>query len=181
MEYIGEHLLIGKVGNVFVLLSFVFALIAGISYFFAARENDEAPSWKRIARISFRIHGLSVIGIVAVLFFMLRNHYFEYEYVWQHSNRIMPMRYILSCFWEGQEGSFLLWTFWHVIIGVILQRTSKNWEAPVMTIVSLVQAFLTSMLLGIFIFEHRIGSNPFTILLREHPDFNVYPFFSMPD
>ncbi len=180
MEYIGEHLWVGKVGNVFVILSFVFALLASISYFFSAQEKESASSWKRIARVSFRIHGLSVIGIVVSLFIMLMNHYFEYEYVWHHSNKEMPIRYILSCFWEGQEGSFLLWTFWHVVIGIILQRSAKNWEAPVMTIISLVQAFLASMLLGIFVFEHRIGSNPFTVLLREHPDFSKIPLFSDP-
>ena len=177
MEYVGEHLWIGKLGNIFVILSFVMALLASVSYFFASRDNDAAASWKRIARISFRAHGLAVFGIVATLFFMLMNHYFEYEYVWHHSNKEMPMRYILSCFWEGQEGSFLLWTFWHVFIGLILQRSAKNFEAPVMTVISLVQAFLASMLLGIFIFEYRIGSNPFTVLLREHPDFANIPLF----
>ncbi len=181
MEYIGEHLLIGKVGNLFVILSFVFALLASISYFFAAKENEESSSWKNIARIAFRIHGFSVLGIVGALFIMLYNHFFEYEYVWHHSNKEMPMRYILSCFWEGQEGSFLLWTFWHVVIGFILQRKAKEWEAPVMTMVSLVQAFLTSMLLGIFIFEYRIGSNPFTVLLRNHPDFSNIPLFQNPN
>lgn len=181
MEYVGEHLGIGKVGNVFVILSFVFALLASISYFFAAKDNEEAASWKSIARIAFRLHGVSVIGIVATLFIMIQNHYFEYEYVWHHSNRAMPIRYILSCFWEGQEGSFLLWTFWHVVLGLILQITAKKWEAPVMATISIVQAFLASMLLGVFIFDYRIGSNPFTILIREHPDFNIYPFFSMSD
>ncbi len=180
MEYVGEHLKTGIVGNVFVILSFVFALVASLAYFFAARDNEEAPSWKRFARIAFRIHGFSVFGIVATLFVMLYNHYFEFQYVYQHSNKAMPMRYILSCFWEGQEGSFLLWTFWHVVIGLILQRTAKNWEAPVMSTISLVQAFLTSMLLGIFIFEHRIGSNPFTVLLREHPNFKNIPLFTNP-
>ncbi|MCW3101796.1 MAG: cytochrome c biosis factor [Bacteroidetes bacterium] len=182
MEYIGEHLVIGKVGNVFVILSFVFALLASVSYFFAARDNDEAPSWRNIARWSFRIHGFSVFGIVGTLFIMLYNHYFEYEYVWHHSNKEMPMRYILSCFWEGQEGSFLLWTFWHVVIGFVLQRKAKEWEAPVMSVLSLVQAFLASMLLGLFIFgEHRIGSNPFTVLLREHPDYGAIPLFQNAD
>ena len=137
MEYIGEHLGIGKVGNVFVILSFVFALVASLSYFFAAKDNDDSASWKKIARISFRMHALSVMGIVGTLFVMLMNHYFEYEYVWHHSNRIMPMRYIMSCFWEGQEGSFLLWTFWHVVLGLILQRTAKNFEAPVMSVIAL--------------------------------------------
>ena len=177
MEYLNEHIGIGKIGNIFVILSFVFALLSSISYFFAARINEDTASWKRIARISFRIHGLSVIGIVGTLFVMLYSHYFEYEYVWHHSSKAMPMRYILSCFWEGQEGSFLLWTFWHVFIGLILQRSAKTFEAPVMSIVALVQAFLGSMLLGIFVFEHRIGSNPFTVLLRNHPDFANIPLF----
>lgn len=175
MEYIGEHLLIGKIGNVFVILSFVFALIASLSYFFAARDNDETASWKKLGRLAFRIHGFSVFGIVVTLFIMLYNHYFEYEYIWHHSNTEMQKRYILSCFWEGQEGSFLLWTFWHVVIGFILQRSAKNWEAPVLSVISLVQAFLASMLLGIIIGDHRIGSNPFTVLLREHPNFAHIP------
>ncbi|MFY9308355.1 MAG: cytochrome c biogenesis protein CcsA [Bacteroidia bacterium] len=181
MEYIGEHLWIGKIGNVFVILSFTFALLASIAYFFASRDNEETFSWKRLARIAFRIHSVAVIGIVSTLFIMLANHYFEYEYVWHHSNKEMPLRYILSCFWEGQEGSFLLWTFWHVLLGLILQRTAKNFEAPVMATISFVQVFLASMLLGVFIFEHRIGSNPFTVLLREHPDFANTPIFSKPD
>lgn len=181
MEYVGEHLLIGQIGNVFVILSFVFALIASISYFFAARDNDEAPAWKNLGRIAFRIHGISVFGIVVTLFIMLYNHYFEYEYVWHHSNTQMQKRYIFSCFWEGQEGSFLLWSFWHAVIGLILQRSAKNWEAPVMSVVSLVQVFLASMLLGIVISEHRIGSNPFTVLLRDHPNFRNAPIFTNPN
>ncbi|HET6227044.1 MAG TPA: cytochrome c biogenesis protein CcsA [Bacteroidia bacterium] len=194
MEYIGEHLLIGKIGNVFVILSFVFALVASLSYFFAARDNEETIAWKKLGRIAFQIHGFAVFGIVCTLFIMLYNHYFEYEYVWHHSNKQMPMRYIFSCFWEGQEGSFLLWTFWHVVIGLILQRYAKNWEAPVMSVISLVQAFLATMLLGIiigdckiglgggellFIKDLHIGSNPFTVLLREHPAFINAPFLDL--
>ncbi|MCW3084336.1 MAG: cytochrome c biosis factor [Bacteroidetes bacterium] len=184
MEYTGEHTYIGEIGNVFVILSFVFALLASISYFFAARDNEQALSWKRIARWSFRIHGISVFGIVATLFVMLYNHYFEYEYVWHHSSKTMQMRYILSCFWEGQEGSFLLWTFWHVVIGFILQRKAKEWEAPVLSVIALVQTFLTSMLLGLYIgSDHpiKIGSNPFTVLLRNHPDFYNIPLFTNPN
>jgi cytochrome c-type biogenesis protein CcmF len=177
MQYINEHIGIGQLGNVFVLLSFTFALLASTAYFFAAKENEETQSWRKIARIAFRIHAFAVFGIVATLFYMLFNHYFEYEYVWHHSSKAMPMRYILSCFWEGQEGSFLLWTFWHVVLGLILQRIEKTFEAPVMAVISLVQTFLASMLLGVFIFEYRIGSNPFTVLLREHPDYSAIPLF----
>ncbi|MBL7892686.1 MAG: cytochrome c biogenesis protein CcsA, partial [Bacteroidia bacterium] len=162
-------------------LAFVSALFSAIAYFNASKEISSASSWKKLARLSFRIHSLAVLGIVATLFYMLRYHLFEYEYVWHHSNTEMRMRYILSCFWEGQEGSFLLWSFWHVVIGNILIRTAKDWEAPVMATVAAVQMFLASMLLGVYIFEYKIGSNPFTVLLREHPDFGNIPLFQNPN
>lgn len=180
MQYIGEHLWAGELGNIFVIISFIAALLASVSYFSAA-NNPTDQGWKRIAKISFRIHSLSVLGIVGTLFIMLFNHYFEYQYVWQHSNKEMDMQYIASCFWEGQEGSFLLWAFWHVVLGFFLMRRSGEWEAPVMCIVSLVQVFLCSMLLGIYLFDYKIGSNPFTVLLREHPDYANLPFVQNPN
>jgi cytochrome c-type biogenesis protein CcmF len=126
------------------------------------------------------LHSLGVFGIIGVLFFILFNHYFEVHYVWQHSNKAMQMKYILSCFWEGQEGSFLLWTFWNMVLGNILMRTSRDWEFSTMTIVALVQVFLASMLLGVYVGDVHIGSNPF-LLLREHPEFKDFPFVQKAD
>ena len=180
MEYIGEHSLIGQLGHFFVLLSFVAAILATVGYFFAARNEIEDPSWKRIGRIGYVIHGVGVAGIISCMFVMLINHYYEYDYVWKHSSNIMPMRYILSCFWEGQEGSFLLWTFWHVVIGLLLMRSAKKWEAPVMTIFSVVQVFLASMLLGLYFGEYRLGNNPF-LLIRELPDNIGLPWTDLPN
>ena len=174
IKFIGEHLLPGQLGNFFVILSFVFSILATVS-FFSAAKNPLENSWLKLARLSFRIHSFSVIGIIVTLFIMIMNHYFEYQYVWQHSSKILPMRYMLSCFWEGQEGSFLLWSFWHIILGNILLKISDSFQAPVMTVVSSVQVFLSSMLLGVFVFDYRIGSNPF-LLLREHPEFSNLPF-----
>ena len=88
------------------------------------------------------------------------------------------MRYIMSCFWEGQEGSFLLWLFWQSILGLILMRSAKTLETPVMAVVSLAQVFLGSMLLGIYVLDYKIGSNPFTSLLREMPEFSNIPLFT---
>ena len=179
IQYIGEHLLPGQVGNFFVVLSFVAALFSFIAYYFSSREALLENSWKTLARSSFRVHAISVVGIMSTLFYMIFNHYFEYQYVWQHSSKALPVRYMLSCFWEGQEGSFLLWTFWHAILGLILMRFSKTWEAPVMAVFSSVQVFLASMLLGVFVFGYRLGSNPF-MLLREHPEFMNLPFVKIP-
>jgi cytochrome c-type biogenesis protein CcmF len=68
-----------------------------------------------------------------------------------------------------------------MVIGVVFLFIRNKWEAPVLSIFGLVQAFLMSMLLGVYFFEYRLGSNPFTALLREHPDFSDIPLFTNPN
>ena len=179
INYVGEHLWIGEIGNLFIILSFVASLFTTISFFQATRQKDD--SWEKLGILSFRVHSFAALTIIGLLFVMLANNYFEYHWVWSHSSSTMPMRYLLSAFWEGQEGSFLLWTFWHVVIGNILIYTAKNWRRSVMTVVSSVQLFLASMILGVFIIDFKLGSNPFTQLLRDHPDFANLPMFANPN
>jgi len=166
MDYIGEHLLPGQLGHFFIVLSLVASFVASFAYFKAVRNADKAVGdyWKKLARISFVIETVSVISIFSILFYIIYNHLFEYKYAWQHSSRSLEFKYLLSCFWEGQEGSTLLWSFWHCILGLVLIRTSKTWEAPVMSVVSFVQFCLATMLTGLYIFGWKMGSNPFTLL-----------------
>jgi cytochrome c-type biogenesis protein CcmF len=176
----GEHLWVGQLGNAFIVLSFIAALFSGIGYYFYSKEVLTSE-WKKFANTAFSIHSISILGIAGTLFFMLFNHYYEYAYVYQHSNNEMPMQYIMSCFWEGQEGSFLLWAFWNVVLGNILRKTiDAKWEAPTMAIFALVQVFIASMLLGVFIGDYKLGSNPF-LLLREHSEYSKLPFLNVPD
>ncbi|MGJ1432771.1 heme lyase CcmF/NrfE family subunit [Sphingobacterium spiritivorum] len=180
VNYVGEHLLPGKIGQFFVILAFGSALLSFISYYFSTR-NPEDSSWKRIARIGVWVNAASVVAIGAMLFYIIYNHLFEYHYAWSHSSKALPTHYIISSFWEGQEGSFWLWTFWQVVLSSILLFKAKTWESPVMTFVMLCQAFLASMLLGIELFGYRVGSSPF-ILLRnalEAPIFSDPNYLSM--
>ena len=165
VKFVGENLLPGQIGQFFVILSFGAALFSLVSYFFAAK-NPEETSWKKLGRIGFWLNALSIFVIGATLFYIIYNHLFEYHYAWAHSSTTLPTHYIISAFWEGQEGSFWLWMFWQVILGIVLVFKSKSWEAPVMTFVMLCQVFLSSMLIGVEVFGSRIGSSPF-ILLRE--------------
>lgn len=178
ISYIGEQLWWGWIGNLLVILSFTASLLAAASYWYGHKTGDDG--WRSLARKAFFVHAASVVGIIGLLMFLITRHRFEYYYVWEHSNTQMPMRYILSCLWEGQEGSFLLWTFWHILLGLLLIRWSGVWENTVMFIVSLAQVFLASMILGVVILGYKVGSNPFT-LLREHPDFAQLPFIRFPD
>jgi cytochrome c-type biogenesis protein CcmF len=168
MDYIGEQLWAGQLGRLLILLSLISSVLATVAYFKAANAKSlaDASSWRQFGRISFSIDVLSVIGVFGVLLYIISAHRFEYLYAWSHSERSLNFKYLLSCIWEGQEGSFLLWTFWHGILGLILIRTAKNWEAPVMTVVSFAQACLATMIMGMYFFGAKVGSNPF-LLVRE--------------
>lgn len=170
IQFYGETLLPGKVGQFFIVLAFAASLLSTIAYFFATKNKDLADkSWKNLGRIGFYVNIVSILGIGTTLFYLILNHYYEYNYVYQHSSKSLPVYYIISAFWEGQEGSFWLWAFWQSLIGAILIWKAKTWENGVMTVVAFSQLFLTSMLLGVEIFGQRIGSSPF-ILLREARD-----------
>jgi cytochrome c-type biogenesis protein CcmF len=178
IQYIGEHLQPGILGNIFVVLSFISALVAAVSYYFSTTTGDNG--WRSIGRGAFLVHSLSVVAVIVTVFYLIINQYFEYDYVWKHSSKQMPLRYIFACFWEGQEGSYLLWMFWHVLIGSILIRRAREWESPVLGVFSLVQLFLASMMLGVYVMGQKIGSNPFT-LIRNLPENIGLPWTMLPD
>jgi cytochrome c-type biogenesis protein CcmF len=168
MNYVGEHLLPGQIGHFLIILSLVASLVATVAYFKStnAKTLALAASWKKIARAAFLIDAFSVISIIVIIVAIISNHYYEYHYAWNHSDRSLAPKYLLSSTWEGQEGSFLLWTLWHGVLGIIVMFTAKKWEAPVMTVISFAQLCLATMILGVYIFDIKLGSNPF--LLSRH-------------
>ena len=176
ITYTGEHLLIGQIGLFLTLLAFFTALVAAYANFKAAtvKELLEEKPWQQLSRISFIVNAVAVVGLFLTLYLIIYNHYFEYKYAHQHSKRSLDMQYLLSCFWEGQEGSFMLWGFWNAVLGVLLIKWAKKWEFPVMTVMSLVQLFLASFLIGIYFFDIRIGTNPFVLMRNEFPDAPIF-------
>ena len=167
---------IGNLGHFMTIVAFVSALVTAFAYFQYFKANEiEKASWRRFSRISFYIHGVSSAMIAFSLFEIIYNHRFEYFYAYSHSSKALPVHYMISSFWEGQEGAFILWIVWNVLLGVTLIHTNKFWEGPVMIVFALVQAFLVSMILGVVIGDLKLGSSPF-ILLR---DATAAPIFEM--
>jgi cytochrome c-type biogenesis protein CcmF len=176
IKYIGEHLLLGQIGNFITLLAFCSSLLSVYAYYKATVHADELSEgpWLKLGRVSFIINAIAMVALFVVLYLIIYNHYFEYKYAHQHSKRSLDMQYLLSCFWEGQEGSFMLWGFWNAVLGLVLIRTAKKWESSVVFTVALVQVFLASYLLGIYIFDLRIGTNPFVLMRNEFPDAPIF-------
>ena len=178
MDYIGEHLLPGRIGHLLIIVSFVASLVATFAYYksFRSPEVEDQRDWKKLARLAFLIDAVSVVGVFLILYFLIANHRYEYLYVYKNSGNDLEPKYILSSLWSASEGSFLLWTVWHAALGIVLMFTSKKWEGPVMMVLSFAQACLATMMLGIYFFKTKIGSNPFALFRNEMSDLPVFGF-----
>lgn len=165
-----ENMLPGNIGQLFIILSFFAAVVAAISYFFAAKKENTpgALSWLKMGRWSFALHAFFVITVFVTLFYIIQNHLFEYYYAWRHTSVGLDPKYLLAAFWEGGEGSFLLWIFWQAVLGLILMWKAKDWESRTMFIVAVVQALLTTFIMGIYLTpDIKLGTSPFVLLKHE--------------
>jgi len=181
IQYLGEHILPGLLGKILIGFSFLSAVLATAFYLFSffLKEKNE-KRWLFGSRGFYFLHVVSLFGVASVLYYLIFQHYFEYAYVWQYSSTSLPVSYIISCFWAGQEGSFLVWALGQAFIGLILIFIAREWEKPVMAVVSFSQLFVTSMLLGIQVLGIKIGGSPF-MLLRETLGTVHGTIFSQPD
>lgn len=174
MNFIGEHLFPGQLGHFFVIFAFIASLLATIAFFISSGkiQTPEHQYWLRFARIAFFAQVISLVIIFGTVLYICSSHLYEYMYAYKHASLELEKKYLLACIWEGQEGSFLLWSICHAVFGsiIILKRKSdalKGWEAPVMTVISLAQFFLLLMILGIYIGDIRIGKSLFALTRNE--------------
>jgi len=111
------------------------ALLAGtasaLTYLWVDRgRKDLLP----LARTLYTAFTVSVVASAAILMTLLLQHRFDVSYVNSYSALDLPLHFLISTFWAGQEGSFLLWCFWGSLIGLFVWRSAKEQEAPVMVV-----------------------------------------------
>ena len=107
------------------------------------------------ARLGYYIMVI-LVGLAALyLLHLLLAHQFQVAYVYRYSSKDLPLGYLISAFWAGQEGSFLLWAFLTAIMGMVLIKTAREFEPVAMLVINLVQGFFLLIL---------IKASPFEIL-----------------
>ncbi len=111
------------------------ALFAGLAsivlYFRADRGHAGALP---LARSAYAAFATCIVAAAGTLMALLIQHRFDVAYVNSYSSRELPFHFLISTFWAGQEGSFLLWCFWGAIIGLFVWRSAREQEAPVMIV-----------------------------------------------
>lgn len=161
--------MLGITGNLFLTASFVCA-IAGL-IFYAISANSDNQKFEKLSDRLWQAKGLAVLISSAILIYLIVDHQFQYFYVWNYSSLDLELHYLLSTFYGGQEGSFMLWILCSFLIGLGLIRwTRKPYKAPVMFVMTLTQLFLISMLLGWDLFGLKLGASPFRTIAQEMPN-----------
>ncbi len=114
------HYTIGNVGHFLVIVSFILSLVSSFSFFRSVTAKAEHLQKGHLSdgRLLFFVHSGAVLAVIIVLLLIIYNNYFEYHYAYTHASRLLPVHFMISCFWEGQEGSFLLWIFWNCALGL---------------------------------------------------------------
>ena len=109
----------------------LFGLASAFTYLRVDRgRRDLLP----LARTAYSAFAVSVVAAAAILMTLILQHRFDVSYVNSYSGADLPLHFLISTFWAGQEGSFLLWCFWGSLIGLFVWRSAKEQEAPVMIV-----------------------------------------------
>jgi len=177
MDYNFEHLIPGTIGKVSILLACIFVLASALTAIIYNSQKNKNAHLFSFSRNLYVAHFALILTACIALYYIILNHYFEYNYVWRHSSLNTPIEYIISCFWAGQEGSFLLWILIQAFIGLFLIRKKNKHTATVLAVFALVQFLLLLNIIGMRIGGIQIGTGPF-FLLREISD---DPLFNNPD
>ncbi len=150
----------GAVGAVLIKIAFFSVLCASALYYRRHRGSIGLPVL--LARSAYYLAAASLCGAALLLLWAILTHQFQYTYVWNYSSTDLPLPLLLSTFYAGQEGSFLLWALFTALIGIFLIRyaSSKGYEAEVLSPYGLILGFLSLML---------IVKNPFSFIWESFP------------
>jgi cytochrome c-type biogenesis protein CcmF len=141
------------IGRILIYIAFVSVLFATIGYYLGFRgRRNLIPK----ARLSYHISAVMVILASAFLLYLILTHQFQYTYVWSYSSTDLSTPLLISTFYAGQEGSFMLWTFYTSILGLFLMSYARRngYEPEVMSVYSLVKVFLLLILIVKSPFEY---------------------------
>jgi cytochrome c-type biogenesis protein CcmF len=123
-----------------------FAALSASTVFYALsiRGRQDARSW---ARQFYALATFAVFLAAAVLLFLILKHDFRLHYVFSYSDRSLSVPYLISTMWAGQEGSFLLWLMWGMIVGLPLMRYAHHYEDRTLLVYNVAQLSLLVILL----------------------------------
>lgn len=155
-------------GQLAILFALACNVIAGLAFFMVARGNR---SFERLASLGYHLFTLCTGAAVVWLYYLFFSHNYAFKYVYEYCDRSQPLAYIISGFWGGQEGTYLLWLFLNALFGYIIITRGGQYKYWAMSIFSVINLFFLMILIKLSPFAllpvaqaDGLGLNP---LLRD--------------
>jgi len=128
-------------GNVALFAGLCSAILSAVVYYRSATSRKSSPLPGRLLLVACSV---SVLLASLVLLDRIVAHDYSVGYVYSYSDNTLPLHFLISSFYAGQEGSFLFWALCSAVIGLFLHRSAKRSgiESPVMAVFMTVEAFL---------------------------------------
>jgi len=155
-------------GQLMLWLVLALNILAGVAFLLSARGKGQ---WYSMAIRAYYGFGLVTLLAVIDLYYLFFSHNYAFKYVYEYSERSQPFFYIVSAFWGGQAGTYLLWLFLSALCGFLILKHGGRYRDYGMAFFSLVNLFFIILMLKVSPFAllntpaiDGLGLNP---LLRD--------------
>lgn len=158
------------IGNLLITASLITGIFTVIMYYYTFRGYTNTLA---LARRGFYGMTFFVTAASAYLLYLILTHNYQYNYVFEYSSGELSFGLLLSSFFAGQEGSFLLWLWFSVLTGLILIKNLSGdaaRESSFMMVYTLIAVFLAVLISPLL-------KNPFTSIWAE-PNFLQLKYFN---
>ncbi len=134
----------GQPGELAVFLALAMTLLSGAAFFMSALGRKEFYD------LGVRAYKMLIVfaslGTVW-LFYLFLTHDFSIDYVYSYSSSDLPLHFVFSAFWAGQEGTYLLWFLLSGIFGLLIIKHGRQYKYWGMSFYTIVNLFLLVMLM----------------------------------
>lgn len=128
-------------GDLFLYLA---ALLCAVAIVAGVRASGRMAKWLNPAYIGMTVCLTLATGYLLYLFLA---HRFEFSYVAAYSSRDLPLGYLISSLWAGQQGTFLLWAFLGAVVGLFVIRRRTPLTPWVIVYFVITELFLIVLML----------------------------------
>jgi cytochrome c-type biogenesis protein CcmF len=157
------------IGNLLITATIITGIFTVIMYYYTFKGYTNTLM---LARRGFYLMTGFITAASAFLLYLILTHQYQYSYVFEYSSSDLSFGLLLSTFYAGQEGSFLLWLFFAAVTGLFLIKNLSDdtaQESSFMMVYTMIAVFL-AVLISPFL------KNPFTSIWAD-PNYVQVKYF----